>query len=253
MPVPTYVLLHGFAGAPAAWDAIVQRLPPRARVLRPALVGHAGPPTPDAPAGFDAEVARLAALIGAADARGAHLVGYSLGGRLALGLIAADPDIATRVTVIGAHPGLPEDAPERAARAADDERWAELIEREGAAGFARAWADQPIFASQRTLPAPLFAGQEAQRAAHDPRGLAHAMRALSLARMPDLRPALARVHVNTTFMAGGLDEKFVALADETAAILPEGRARVRVLPGAGHNLLLERPIDVAAELASAKE
>ncbi len=250
----TYVLLHGFAGAPSSWDLVVARLPPRARVLRPTLVGHAGPPTPDAPASFAAEVERLAALIGAADARGAHLCGYSLGGRLALGLVARDPDLAARVTVIGTHPGLPEHAPERAERAAADEQWAQLLEREGSAAFAAAWAAQPIFASQATLPAPLQAAQDAQRAAHEPRGLAHAMRALSLARMPDLRPALAGPSgAHLTFMAGLRDDKFATLAAETAASLPTRRARVCIVPGAGHNLLLERPGEVAIELASAKE
>jgi 2-succinyl-6-hydroxy-2,4-cyclohexadiene-1-carboxylate synthase len=250
---PTFVLLHGFAGAPASWDAIAARLPARARVLCPALVGHTGPPTADAPASFAAEVERLARLITAADMRGAHVCGYSLGGRLALGLLAHDPGLAARVTVIGAHPGLGEDSPERGERAQVDERWAQLLEREGAARFADDWAGQPLFATQKSLPPPVYAAQQAQRAAHEPRGLAHALRALSLARMPDLRPALAQTRVPVTFMAGALDEKFVALADDTAAILPAGRAHVRLVPGAGHNLLLERPAEVAAEIASAKE
>jgi pimeloyl-ACP methyl ester carboxylesterase len=95
---------------------------------------------------------------------------------------------------------------------------------------------------------------DAQRRSHEPRGLAHAMRALSLARMPDLRPALARPGLpRITFMAGLRDEKFAALAAETAAVLPAGRARSLIVPGAGHNLLLERPAEVAIELASAKE
>jgi 2-succinyl-6-hydroxy-2,4-cyclohexadiene-1-carboxylate synthase len=254
MRASTYVLLHGFAGAPSSWDLVVARLPPRARVLRPTLVGHAGPPTPDAPASFAAEVERLAALIGAADARGAHLCGYSLGGRLALGLVAHDPDLASRVTVIGAHPGLPEDAPERGERAATDERWATLLEREGIAAFAAAWAAQPLFASQEELPPSLRGMLAAQRLGHEPRGLAHAMRALSLARMPDLRPALAAPGLpRITFMAGLRDEKFAMLAAETATLLPAGRARTLMVPGAGHNLLLERPAEVAIELASAKE
>jgi 2-succinyl-6-hydroxy-2,4-cyclohexadiene-1-carboxylate synthase len=250
----TYVLLHGFAGAPSSWDLVAARLPVRARVLRPTLVGHAGPPTPDAPATFAAEVERLAAMIGAADARGAHIVGYSLGGRLALGLAARDPDLATRITVIGAHPGLPEGSPERVERAAADERWATLLEHEGLDAFVAAWAAQPLFASQEELPPAVKAALAAQRLGHEPRGLAHAMRALSLARMPDLRPALAAPGLpRITFMAGLRDEKFATLAAETAASLPADRARSLMVPGAGHNLLLERPAEVAIELASAKE
>jgi 2-succinyl-6-hydroxy-2,4-cyclohexadiene-1-carboxylate synthase len=247
----TLLLLHGFAGAPAMWDDVVAALPPGRHVLRPALGGHA--PGAPVPASFDAELDRLADLAGAHAPL--HVAGYSLGGRLALGLAARHPALVARVTAIGAHPGLPADGAARAERAAADERWAELLEREGVAAFAEAWAAQPIFASQRALPDAVRARQHAWRAAHDPRALAATMRALSLARMPDLAPALvaagARAPLPLALLAGEHDTRFTALALALAERVPGARARV--VPGAGHNLVLENPRAVAAELAAALE
>jgi pimeloyl-ACP methyl ester carboxylesterase len=57
--------------------------------------------------------------------------------------------------------------------------------------------------------------------------------------MPDLRPRLARVRTAVDVLVGERDDKFVALAHELCGIIP--RARLTVVPGAGHNLLLERP------------
>jgi pimeloyl-ACP methyl ester carboxylesterase len=88
--------------------------------------------------------------------------------------------------------------------------------------------------------------QRHARLEHDPRGLIRSLRTTGLAEQPDLRPRLGAVGIPVTLMAGEEDPKFTALAEETAALLP--RARVVVVPEAGHNLLLERPEAVAEEL-----
>lgn len=235
-----WVLLHGYTGSPAVWDDIVAALDPQAPVLRPALVGH-GPDTGTA-SDFVAEVDRLAGLVRGAGLDGSHLCGYSLGGRLALGLLVRHPTLWARATLIGAHPGLPEDAgvagAERAERAANDERWAQLAEHDLAEFLAR-WSAQPLFATQRALPAPVRAVQERQRARHDGAALAGALRALSLARMPDWQPALPAIAQPVHLMAGVLDAKFAELAQRMAIRIP--RATVGIVAGAGHNVVLERP------------
>lgn len=239
-----FVLLHGYAGSPAAWDGVRTGLPAGSRVLCPAIVGHA--PATGPASDFDTEIERLSRVIAAAVPGKVHLCGYSLGGRLALGLLIRHPHLFSRATLIGAHPGLPEGDPARAERAAADERWAALAEREGAAAFAAQWSAQPLFASQRALPPEVAARQDAVRAGHDGAALAAAMRALSLARMPDWSPSLPGIALPVHLMAGELDGKFVALARTMAGKIPG--ARLRVVPGAGHNVLIERPSAIIAAL-----
>jgi len=239
---PRIVCLHGFTGAPESWDEVVAEL--AADVDRPHLLGH-DPGDAIGSRSFEEEVDRLARRFREGGRSGLHVAGYSQGGRLAVGLLARHRDLFASATLIGASPGLgSEDAREE--RRAADERRARLLEHEGLERFLEHWEALPLFASQSRLPAARLAAQRALRRRHRPAGLARALRVLGLGRMPDYLAALPRVDLPVHLMAGELDAKFTALARRMAALLP--RATVEVVPGAGHNLLLEAPRQVAAAI-----
>ena len=248
------LLLHGFTGSPASWDDVVAHLDPAYDVLVPALGGHdpevfadhePWTDTSDHSQTFGEEAFGLfAALYNEPESEPIHIAGYSLGARLALAMITTAPERFLSATLIGVNPGLRSDA-ERAARRAADARWIELLEA-GIEPFVAEWERQSLWASQARLPEATRAAQRAARLRHHPRGLQASLRATGLAEMPDLRPRLPGVRLPVTLLAGEEDPKFLALAEETAALLPD--ARVVVVPDAGHNLLLERPQAVADEL-----
>lgn len=238
------LLLHGFTGAPDAWDDVVAHLPKDARAIRPTLGGHAGTPPPRS---FEDEVDRLAGALRAEGAAGAHVSGYSLGGRLAFGLLARHPRLVSGATILSANPGLSSDV-ERTARGEADERWAELIERDFAA-FVDAWDAQPLFAARRALAPTLKSALCARRLRHVPKDLARALRSLGLARMPDYAPALARVDLPIALVTGARDAKFTALAASLVGALRQGEHVV--VAEAGHDLTLERPEAVAELLTRA--
>lgn len=226
----TYLLLHGFTGAPESWDELA--LPTDARVLRPALAGHGPSPAPAST--WDAEIARLAELLEVEGATDVHLVGYSMGGRLGWGLLQRT-DRVTRATLIGAHPGL-EDDYARVRRRAEDERWRRLLG-QGLAAFVERWEALPLWRTQLGLDPNRLIRQRAIREQHDPAALAAAMRALGLAEMPRTDPTKVRCPV--TLVVGGEDHKHRAIAERFAPLLDD--ARISVFEGAGHNVLLERP------------
>jgi 2-succinyl-6-hydroxy-2,4-cyclohexadiene-1-carboxylate synthase len=210
--------LHGFTGDPTVWRGFPEG-------VAPAILGHAPELMTDpGEEGFAAEVDRLAALL----PERAHLVGYSLGARLAAGIVCRHPGRLSRATLVGLNPGLA-DPRDRATRAAEDERWARLLEEQGIEAFARAWEAQPLFADQ-----PVISDHRVRRRRHDPRGLALALRRLGLARMPDLTASLSRTRVPLTLVVGGRDLKFQALARRIAT-------RCVVIPEAGHDVVLEAP------------
>src|SRR5262245_51008713 len=122
------VLLHGFTGSPESFGAVLTRIPTRAAHC-PALVGH-GAPAGDVRT-FDDEVDRLVSGFGDAPA---HVAGYSLGARLALGIAVKHPQRVARLTLVGVHPGLASQA-ERDERRRADARWVELLETCGIAAF----------------------------------------------------------------------------------------------------------------------
>jgi 2-succinyl-6-hydroxy-2,4-cyclohexadiene-1-carboxylate synthase len=131
-----------------------------------------------------------------------------------------------------------------------DERWCQLLEREGVPGFLRAWQAQALFATQARLPQAELARQAEIRRSHSASGLKQSLRVLGLGRMPDLRGALHVQPLRLQLLVGDLDAKFCALARCLAATAPVG---LEIVEGAGHNLLLEAPERVSRVLTRALE
>lgn len=241
-------LLHGFTGHPASFQKVLAQLPLQTRVVCPVLPGHDGSePSPGAAPDFQSAVDRLADELRAAHLGPLHLCGYSLGARVALGLLVSHPELFAGATLISVHPGLTDPA-ERRERAAADERWAALLQDQGLAEFLQQWARQPLFATQAALPAAVLAAQDAVRRRHSATGLALALRVLGLAQMPDYAAALPALRLPVRLVVGAHDPKFLALAERVAARLPQA-AVVRV-PSVGHNVLLEAPDAVCALLGA---
>jgi len=232
--VKALLALHGFTGSPHSWDFF-----PAQRELRritPALVGHQGSSAGSEVQDFEAEVDRLARF--GAEASDLHVVGYSLGARLALGLALRHPARVSRLTLISGHPGLESDA-ERAERRAADERWCELLLNHGSLAFVDAWQAQPLWTTQAGLPSDTLARKRSERLSHAPGGLVRSLRVTGLAEMPNYSERLADIAVPLTLVAGSLDAKFCALARRMAARV--AHAELMIVDGAGHDLLLERP------------
>ncbi|MBS1871519.1 MAG: 2-succinyl-6-hydroxy-2,4-cyclohexadiene-1-carboxylate synthase [Actinobacteria bacterium] len=234
----TIVLLHGFTQTGRSWDPTIAALGERYRALAPDIRGH-GSAAGARPADFAAVHADVLAL---APARFA-LAGYSMGGRIALSLALAAPGRVSRLTLIGASPGLADAAERRARRAADD-ALAERIEQQGIEAFARAWAALPLFSDQ---PPAVAQAADAMRLAQSPQGLAAALRGLGSGAMEPLWERLPELAIPVTLIVGERDAKFRAIAERMAAALPD--AALHVVPAAGHAVQLERPDAVAALLA----
>lgn len=243
---PAYLLLHGFTGAASNWAAVASALSPRASVVIPDLLGHGATDAPDDPARYAMPhaAADLFVLWQHLALPPVHLVGYSMGGRLALYTALAYPRMVARLTLESASPGLETDA-ERTARRASDEALADRIEREGVAAFTAAWENLPLFATQS---AAAKASLRPVRLAQRPRGLANSLRGMGTGAQPSLWPRLPELAMPVHLIAGALDAKFVAINQRMAALMPA--ARLTVIPDAGHTVHLEQPDAYLAALLS---
>jgi 2-succinyl-6-hydroxy-2,4-cyclohexadiene-1-carboxylate synthase len=209
--------------------------------LSPALLGH-GADAGDPIGTFDAEVDRLAEMIEAHGFAGAHLAGYSLGARVGLGLLVRHGAMVSRATLVGVNPGL-EAAADRTSRQSSDQTWIAILERDGIERFVDAWESQPLFARPGETANPRT---RAIRLRHDPRALARSLRVLGLGAMPNYWPALAALPMPVHLIAGAEDGKFCAIAERMRPLLARGA--LTLVPGCGHNLLVERPTAVAQAL-----
>lgn len=228
------VCLHGFLGRGRDWATLAPRLD-GLRVLAPDLPGHGDAATlPRGASVFEAAAEAVVATLDAAGVRRAGLVGYSMGGRLALYLALTHPERWTHLVLESASPGLPDAAARRERRTADAER-AEAI-RADLRRFVEAWYELPLF---RTLTRRQRARLAERRAAGHADALATALVGMSTGAQPDLWPRLATLAVPATAIVGAEDPKFVDIAERMAARAP--RLRALVVPGASHNVHMECP------------
>jgi 2-succinyl-6-hydroxy-2,4-cyclohexadiene-1-carboxylate synthase len=235
----TALLLHGFTNTGRSWDGVVASLEDRVHAVAPDLRGHG--------AAADARPVTLSAVV--ADVQQLTpdpftLVGYSMGGRIALHAAFAAPDRVVRLVLIGASPGL-RDATARAERRTTDARLADELERSSIERFVERWSKTAVLSDQ----APEVKARVNQdRARNDPAGLAAALRGLGTGALPSLWPRLARLPVPVELVVGERDQKFRAIAEQMVRALPD--ARLTVTPGAGHAVHWEDPVAVAEIVAA---
>jgi 2-succinyl-6-hydroxy-2,4-cyclohexadiene-1-carboxylate synthase len=230
----TVVLLHGFAGTAAVWDDVRAAWTAPATALT--LPGHGTAIGADWDANLDAVAAAVPA--------GAIAVGYSLGARVALGLLARD-HVAAAI-LIGVSPGLASDD-ERAARIASDAAWAAQLRAGGTAAFLAAWQAQPLFATQARVPAERRAARLRGRAGLDAEGLACSLETMGLGRMPEYRAALLARAARAHLVVGGDDHAYLERARGLVAAAPA--LGLDVIEASGHDPTLEQPAALAAVLA----
>ena len=237
---PPLLLLHGFTGGAATIWPLGHRLTDLRQVAAVDLPGHGRTGVPDDPQlfGFEHTVDALAPLLDSHRLRPADVVGYSMGGRLAVGLAVRHPGYVASLTLIGSSAGL-SDAAERSARArSDDELADDLLER-GLEWFVDHWMSSPIFASQKRLGPDALAASRAQRLNNHPDGLAGSLRGTGAGRQPSYWHDLAGLRVPVLLVVGEDDPRYRAVAMRMAAGLT--RSAIAVIPGAGHAAHLENP------------
>jgi len=244
---PSLMLLHGFTGCAQSWDHLKPALSARFAMILPDLPGHGRTQVPDDPARYRMErcVCDLIAILDAMGTERTHLLGYSMGGRLALAAAIAHQDRIASLILESASPGLA-GAAERQARAASDDALADLIERDGIEAFVARWERMPLFATQERLPQAVRAQLAANRRANNPTGLANSLRGMSTGVQPSLWERLGELKIPCLLMAGELDAKFKAIAQSMAAAI--AGSRLALVPGAGHTIHLEQPAAFAREI-----
>ena len=242
------LLLHGFSGSATGMAPLAETLSQDFRVLAVDLLGHGESEAPDDPAPYRMErcTAQLAGLLDRSGARPAHVFGYSMGGRVALGLGVLRPDCVRSLALLGASAGL-SDPEARAERSRHDADLADAIERDGVEAFARRWSELPLFETQkRTLSDTARAELHGQRLQNRAQGLANSLRGLGSGVQPPLRERVSALSVPVWLGYGAKDAKFGAIAAELAALLPG--AETGSIPAAGHAAHLENPDALLAAL-----
>jgi 2-succinyl-6-hydroxy-2,4-cyclohexadiene-1-carboxylate synthase len=237
------VFLHGFSQSARTWHPVVERMlrDPRAsglRLLLLDLVGHGASDKPDradayAFAHIIEVLERLRTELGLGRM---HLVGYSMGGRIALLYALRRPDALRSLVVESASFG-PRSRDEAQAMRERDAALAERLARSTPEEFADWWASMPLFATQSELPEAVQAAERAMRAANDTKALARVAAGCGQGTMPSVWEDVAALPVPVHYLVGERDERYAAIASEAAV---RWGLDVRSFP-TGHNVHLESP------------
>ncbi|CAI0700801.1 2-succinyl-6-hydroxy-2,4-cyclohexadiene-1-carboxylate synthase [Serratia proteamaculans] len=233
---PWLIWLHGLLGNNNEWRVIASRCPEWPS-LAIDLPGH-GDSVAVVCTSFDDISAQISAILQMHGIERYWLVGYSLGGRIAMYHACHGETRGLQGVIIeGGNPGLA-DVAQREQRLAHDAAWAERFRREPLAEVLADWYQQPVFANLSAVHREALIDARSDNAGA---AVADMLEATSLGRQPSLALQLQQLPVPLVVLCGGDDHKFQQLARDAG--LP-----LRIVSQAGHNSHLANPQDFAAEL-----
>ncbi|GMA56037.1 2-succinyl-6-hydroxy-2,4-cyclohexadiene-1-carboxylate synthase [Alicyclobacillus sacchari] len=243
------LLLHGFTGNGDVFAPFLASWAQRWTVLAPDLLGHGRTAAPTRVERYrmDEQLADLATLLATFGFQRAHVLGYSMGGRIALSFAVRYPECVRRLVLESSSPGLAT-AAEQAERRAADERLAADIEEMGLPAFLDRWEKIPLFATHDILPEPVRMRQREIREQGTAFGYAQSLRGIGTGAQPSNWDRLGELAMPTLLVTGALDTKFTEINRRMAGRMKV--ARHVVIEEAGHTPHLEQASAFAATVES---
>lgn len=260
---PALIFIHGFLGDSGDWDAVTLRLKDSFYCVSVDLPGHGGSEAPDSSpfcecanqaqvdeprAGRESTwIEAMTRLLEKNESPAwpsvwKALIGYSMGGRLAMQLALSRPGFFQGLVLESASAGIPDES-DRRRRLEADAGLARELRTVPLREFLEKWYRQTMFG-----PIPSLEKLLDERSRQDPAGLASAMEWLSVGRQPDFSGALSGAWKKPLLcLAGSLDPKYERGMRDLASAVPGARFHLEV--GSGHNVHRHAPQAFAARLS----
>ena len=233
---PALLLSNSLAADLSMWDDQIDLLTRTHRVIRYDTRGHGHSDAPAGPYGFPMLVGDMRAVLDAAGAQRADVIGLSLGGMTALGLGLAHPDRVGRMLVCDARA----DAPPPFVQGWDDR--IAIVRDKGTAGLVEGTLARWFTATAPQAPRDRAAAMIRATSAAGYVGCAEALKTLDYLRhLPDIR-------VPVLYLVGAEDMAAPPAAMEAMAAATPG-GRLVTLPGLAHVPNMEDPAAFNAAIA----
>lgn len=234
------VMLHGFTGSTATWEETVMHLPKNVKIIAVDLTGHGRTDAPPDPERYEMgeQIADLDQLFNVLGVDRFSLLGYSMGGRVALSYALSFPEKVEQLILESSSPGL-ENEEDRQQRTEADKALAERIEREGIEAFVDYWGRIPLFETQKALSPNKQQAIRRERLSQNPMGLANSLRGIGTGKQPSNWGSLGKLQLPVLLITGELDSKFCTIAEEMKRRLPS--TVVITVEKAGHAIHVEKP------------
>ncbi|HDR8185843.1 TPA: 2-succinyl-6-hydroxy-2,4-cyclohexadiene-1-carboxylate synthase [Bacillus thuringiensis] len=234
------LLLHGFTGSMETWRSFVPSWREQFQVILVDIVGHGKTESPEDVTHYDIRNAALQVkeLLDYLHIEKAHILGYSMGGRLAITMACLYPEYVRSLLLENCTAGL-EREEDRKERREKDERLAQKIEREGIRSFVSMWENIPLFETQKSLAKSVQEAVRKERLANNPKGLANSLRGMGTGAQPSWWDELQNLKMPVLLMNGEHDKKFFRILKNTEKCV--SGAKFVKIDGAGHAIHVEQP------------
>lgn len=160
-----------------------------------------------------------------------ELWGYSMGGRLALGALVAEPSLFSKAVILSANPGLEQDS-ERVARRKSDHDWAEKFRHQEWTSLMREWHSQPVLQEPHSVDNSVIRRENS----FDRERLAQGLVNWSLAEQPNHWPQLNKITSTIDWHVGAFDKKYLEIGQRVATSYP--KVQLVIHPDRGHRLIV---------------
>lgn len=214
------IALHGFWGVPEDWDLFKNSLGLQWRAYKI-----------EAFPSFDEWSSRFIDKVVKETVPPRVLLGYSMGGRLALHALCRAPDLWKLAVFVSTHPGLTSEK-ERADRLESDLLWAEVFRKEPFGKLKKSWDSQPLFSQGG------YSFLRDEKAFFREELASHLMH-YSLGKQQNFREVLKKLEKPTAWIAGDRDSRYLNLAKEMERSSPLCRAFS--VPNASHRTPWDQP------------
>lgn len=159
------------------------------------------------------------------------LIGYSLGGRLAIHALIQCPSIWSSAVLISAHPGMKAQL-EKQMRMEEDKQWAQRFKMEPWDRLMRAWNSREVFSGYD----PIFERKEAD---YSRETLASMLNQFSLGKQEDLSSHISDLPFPILWASGAHDRRYAEISATIS--LKHELSKVWIVPNAGHRIPWEVP------------
>ncbi|MTT30518.1 2-succinyl-6-hydroxy-2,4-cyclohexadiene-1-carboxylate synthase [Terrilactibacillus sp. BCM23-1] len=236
---PPLLLLHGFTGTMETWQPFIDQWSKRFYTIQIDIVGHGETISPDDVSYYamDHEAASIIRLLDKLEVSTTHIVGYSMGGRLALYLKYAYPHRVDHVLLESSSPGLDSES-EREKRRKSDHQLAVRLQKESIESFVDFWENIPLFHTQKRLSNRAQLKIRKERCSQQGGRLSLSLMGMGTGQQVNLWPYLPKIH-HLFLVTGTLDSKFMNINRKMYEMLPN--TKWFSMKNVGHAVHIEVP------------
>ncbi|MHB8854590.1 MAG: 2-succinyl-6-hydroxy-2,4-cyclohexadiene-1-carboxylate synthase [Ignavibacteriaceae bacterium] len=238
---PRYIFfIHGFTGSACDWDEIIPSINNNYQCVAVDLIGHGKSDSPNETSyyNFSSISKQLKFLIYQFTNEPVTLVGYSMGGRVALNFAIENPGQINSLILESSSAGI-EDEKLRIERQIQDEKLASYIIDNSIEDFVDYWMNIDLFASQKNLSKEKLDKIRTQKSENNKTGLSNSLLGFGAGRMLPLFDKLKEFKSKTLLITGDQDKKYCELNSRMVNIFPASEHII--IKNAGHNCHLEQP------------